>query len=160
MTSSWSHILRLSALRLLCYTAAASYALLECINYTPGRWPFKSWDILDLRIVLINRFSNDPCVRASVLVTVVSKQLHFRSNFGFKSVFFTEWPPMQYPSSPLTWLRTKILLKWNFFLMRALLMIPVHVFRIELCTFLHRYIVYFNFLSFINDIFCLYVLCV
>lgn len=47
----------------------------------------------------------------------------------------------------------------GFFLIQALLIIPAHVFRIELSTFLDRYIVQFSFLSFINnDIFYLYML--
>jgi len=54
----------------------------------------------------------------TVLVTFLSEHIHFRSNFAFKSVFYTEWPSIHYTSSSLTWRRTKIVLEWDFFLCR------------------------------------------
>jgi hypothetical protein len=42
--------------------------LLEFMNYNPWRWPFKGWNMLELRIVLINCWFNDIWVYLSVFV--------------------------------------------------------------------------------------------
>ena len=42
------------------------HTLLQCINYTHWRWPFKCWNTLHLRIVLIKWWFNDTWMHLSI----------------------------------------------------------------------------------------------